>query len=87
MTHEMNARPKARFFAFVALMWAGVAFVGAVMLWLDTSWELDSVEIRRLAWWVVIPEPVFLGLAIFFRLVERPRKVTAPREWEGPVVH
>ena len=56
------------------------------MLWLD-AWGTEFEEIRRLAWLVVIPEPIFLVLAVFFRLVEHPRKVPASTDWEGPVIH
>jgi hypothetical protein len=86
MAREITARPKARFFGFLAVIWAAVALIGALLLWLGTP-GTESGEIRRLAWLILIPEPIFLSLAIFFRLVEHPRKVLAPRDWEGPVVH
>jgi hypothetical protein len=81
----VSARPKARFFGFLALFWAPVALVGALLLWLDT-WGTESVEIRRLVWLVLIPELVFIGLAIVFQFVERPRKVPEPRHWDRPVI-
>ena len=82
MAREITARPKARFFGFLAVIWAAVALIGALLLWLGTP-DTELGEIRRLAWLFLIPEPIFLSLAIFFRLVERPRKVPAPGEWGG----
>ena len=86
MAREITARPKARFFGFLAVMWAGVALIGWLLLWFGWP-DSASNEIRRLAWLVLIPEPIFLGLTIFFRVVEKPRKVPAPSDWEGPVIH
>jgi hypothetical protein len=86
MAREITGRPKARFFGFLAVIWAAVALIGALLLWLGTP-GTESAEIRRLAWLILVPEPIFLSLGIFFRLVEQPRKVPTPRDWEGPVVH
>lgn len=86
MAPETTARPKARFFTFLSAVWAGLALIGVLLLWHGESWSGLS-ELRHIAWLFVVPEPIFVGLAIYFRLVERPRKVPTPPSWEGPVIH
>ena len=81
-----STRPKARFFGFVASCCAPVALMGALSLWLDTR-ATEAVEFRRLVWLVLVCELIFIGLAIVFQFVERPRKVPEPRApWDRPVV-
>ncbi len=83
---ETMARPKARFFTFLAIVWAAVALIGGLLLWPGQS-AGESSELRRVAWLVLLPEPIFIALAVWFRFVERPRRVRVFNDWEGPVIH
>ena len=78
-------RPKARFCAYLALMWSLVAIGGGIMLWQG----VDDPELRHLAWFTMAPEPVFIILALFFRLTEVPQKIPAPSDWHEPptIIH
>ncbi len=86
MARETLGRPRARFCGFLAVIWATVSIIAALLLWqgLDTP---ELAEIRRLAWLLLLPEPVFIGLAVFFRLTEAPRAIPAPLDWHGPILH
>jgi hypothetical protein len=64
-------------FTFLSVIWAMVALIGGLLLWAG-GLASESSELSRLAWLVVVPEPIFIGLAIYFRLVERPQKVHTP---------
>lgn len=86
MAPETTARPKARFFTFLSVIWAGVALIGGLLLSPGEP-ASGSSELSYIAWLMLVPEPIFVGLAIYFRLVERPRKVPTPPGWEGPVIH
>lgn len=85
MARETIARPKARFLGFLAVIWAPVALLGALYLWLDTSGP-ESPGMARLAWQLLIPELVLVWMAIVFRFVECPRHVPPPLDWDGPEV-
>jgi hypothetical protein len=86
MARDVLGRPRMRCFTFLAVLWAAVAFIG---VWLLSQGEIAAHDsgIRRLAWLILLPEPVFVGLAVFFRLTERPRRIPVPPDWEGPVLH
>ena len=80
-----STRPKARLFGLLASLWAPLALIGILLLWLDT-WGTEFMGIRRLVWLVVLSEAVLLGLAVLFQFVERPRKVPAPSHWDRPII-
>jgi hypothetical protein len=65
-------RPKARFFAFLALIWLIVAVIASLLLWPGIE-----VPMPRYWWWLCMLlaacEPFFIGLALVFWRVEKPR--------------
>jgi len=79
-------RPKTRFYSFLAVLWATVGGIGALLVWQGQDMALEP-GIRNLAWLVLLPEPVFIGLAVFFRFTEVPQKLPTPPDWHGPILH
>jgi len=68
-------RPKARLFGILALVWLGVCVAVSAPFWLD-SWPPTFSGAEWLSLLLMLPEPVFLVLAIRFALTEQPRSIT-----------
>ncbi len=73
---QYMGKPKARFFTFIAGAWLAVAFFASLTFWsgFPDAWS---------GWpWLcallIIPEPIFIGLAVGFWIKEEPRMIT---EW------
>lgn len=69
-----SRRPRFRLFFLISLLWLPVAFLGAIAAWAGKDGEL-----AKPGWLLVALEPVFLALAVLFRLTESPREVWEQR--------
>lgn len=85
---ETTGRPKARFFGFLSVMWIILGICAAMCLSLKAD-DPEFYGVRRLSWVILAAEPVFIGLAIYFRFAERPKKLTVPTTpgWDGMIIH
>ncbi|MDB6123603.1 MAG: hypothetical protein JWQ71_2596 [Pedosphaera sp.] len=70
---QFSGRPTFRLFCFVSLLWLPVAVCASLPLWNSANEEFT--ELRRLCWWLVSAESVFIALALLFRFKERRRTV------------
>jgi hypothetical protein len=73
-TRQTFGKPKARFLAFLSLVWFPVAPVAGLVAWLGAIGPSPYVQWGCAV--LVALEPIFITFAIIFRLVERPRKFT-----------
>ena len=75
--HQSVGRPRTRLFFLLSLIWLGVALVGSVPFW-QNAWppSFSGAEWGGLA--LMLPEPVFIVLAIKFALTE-PQQTTVAR--------
>jgi cytochrome c oxidase subunit IV len=74
LTHETTARPYARFFGFVSLIWLGVSVCASIPFWMD--WPKSFGYLEWLCVVLLVLQPLFLILAVFFYLREQPRVIT-----------
>ncbi len=88
MGPETMGRPKARFCVFLAVFWFALALIAALSIW-QAPGGTEFSEIQHLAWCVLIPEPVFVLLAVYFAITEKPRKMRGHEafDWPGPIIH
>ena len=68
-------RPKLRIFATLGIGWSAVSAV--------PIWGIFSTPAGAEFWWIklacsafVLPQPIFIGLALLFLFIERPREWT-----------
>ncbi len=71
VTRQTTGRPRARFFGFLSLIWLGVS-VCASFPFLD-GWPESFGELEWLCGILLLPQPVFIVLALVFWLTEQPR--------------
>ena len=75
-TRQVRQRPKARFCVFLSVVWL-IVVVGSLAFWNEAAgWHWLRIV-------AVIPEPVFLALALVFWMAEEPRLVTERRSKPG----
>jgi hypothetical protein len=63
----------ARFFAFLSVIWLGVSLCASLPFW--DGWPDSFGYLELLCSALIIPQPVFVVLAIVFRLAEQPRSI------------
>ena len=73
VTRRTVGRPRARFFACLSVVWLGVSVCISIPFWDGWPWPFEYLEWLCVA--LLVPLPVFAGLALFFRLTERPRTI------------
>lgn len=62
-------RPKTRLFTVLSLIWCAVSVTPARLLILHQVASIS--DIGFVCWTLILPHPVFILLALFFRLTER----------------
>ena len=67
---QVMTRPKACFFTFLSGAWLPIAAVGA---WLLCAGPSSSPGWHSAYWFAVLPEPLFISLAVLFWSTEQPR--------------
>ena len=67
-------RPKARLFGFISIVWLAVSFCGSIPFW--GGWPQSFGAFEWLGGLLLVPQPVFITLALVFRFIEEPRSVT-----------
>ena len=64
-------KPKAQWFGLLSLLWLGVS-ICALSPFAD-GWPYDFSYLEWLCLTLLVPQPILIGLAIFFLLSEKPR--------------
>jgi hypothetical protein len=73
VTRQTVGKPKARLFGFLSVIWTGVLIGASIPFWNGSSPTFSALD-----WmWalLLVPEPVFIGLAIAFWIWEKPRTI------------
>ena len=65
-----TGRPKMWRFIYLALLWAGMVVVALAMIWIETDGVL--LPFRPIYWFALAPGPVFVAMAMYYRLTEKP---------------
>ena len=73
---ETIGRPKARICGFLSIVWLLVFAPACILLWAFWGEPPFSSWIKWLCGILLIPQPVFMMLAVGFWYFERPRKIT-----------
>jgi hypothetical protein len=74
---QIVGRPKARFFAFLSIMWLFVSVIASMAIWpLDRPLLPLGFAPTWLCSTLVILQAVFVLLAVGLRIFEKPRKFT-----------
>src|SRR5262249_49278290 len=73
VTRQTVGRPKARFFGFLAVAWLCVSCGASFPFWGGWPESFGSLEWIGAA--LVMPQPVFMVLAVVFLIKERPRTI------------
>ena len=68
-------RPKARLFTMLSVVWVAVSLIASIPFWLD-SWPPSFSAMELLGILLIIPQLVFIVLAVVFALTEPPRIIT-----------
>ena len=77
VTQQSVGRLRARAFGVLSLAWLGIALWGSHPFWSGWPQPFGGLE-----WWclaLVVPEPVFVILAVVFWRTEKPRIITEYR--------
>ena len=74
VTRPTVGRPRARFFGFLSVIWLLVSFY-ASFPFLD-GWPESFGYLEWLCAALLVPQPVFVILAVIFLLTEQPRTIT-----------
>jgi hypothetical protein len=74
VTREIVGRPKARFFGVLSVVWLFVALPASIVFLDGSSQPFGDLEWLCLL--LLLPQPVFVGLAVAYRLFEKPRRLT-----------
>ncbi len=74
---EVIGRPKARFFGFLSVVWLLVSVCASIPFW--CPWPQRVTDLDWLCVLLIAPHPVFIVLALVFRLTERPRTIVQRR--------
>ena len=73
ITRNTVGRPRARFFAFLSVIWLGVSLCASLPFW--DGWPDSFGYLEWLCSALLVLQPVFVVLAIVFRLAEQPRSI------------
>jgi hypothetical protein len=68
-------RPKVRLFTMLSVVWVAVSLIASIPFWLD-SWPPSFSGLEWLGILLMIPQLVFIVLAVVFALTEPPRSIT-----------
>ena len=74
VTRQTVGRPRARFFGFLSIIWLGVSLGASITFW--DGWPKSFGYLEWLCSALLVPQPNFVVLAIFFWLTERPRTIS-----------
>jgi hypothetical protein len=73
--HQIVGRPKARFFAFLSIMWLFVSVIASMAIWPPDHPLLSFQLAARCVCGVLVAlQAVFVLLAVMFLIFEKPRK-------------
>jgi hypothetical protein len=67
-------RPRARFFGFLSVIWLGVSICASFPFW--DGWPQSFGSLEWLCGALIVPQPLFVVLALVFLLTEQPRPIT-----------
>ena len=73
ITRQTIARPRARFFGFLSVIWLGVSLCASLPFW--NGWPESFGYLEWLCGALLAPQPALAGLAIVFLLTEQPRAI------------
>src|SRR5262245_7977569 len=73
VARQKVGRPRARFFGFLSVIWLGVSFCASFPFW--DGWPESFGYLEWLCSALLVPQPVFLVLAMVFLLTEQPRSI------------
>jgi hypothetical protein len=73
LTRQTIGRPRARFFGFLSLVWLAVSICASFPFW--DGWPQTFGWMEWLCSVLLIPQPVFVVLAVVFLLTEKPRTI------------
>jgi hypothetical protein len=74
--HSMG-RPRARFFGFLSVIWLTVAICASFPFW--DGWPRSFGYLEWLCCMLLLPQPIFVVLALVFLLKEQPRVIAEHR--------
>ena len=73
-SHKIFGRPIARFFGFLSIVWLFLSFTPVSLLFaFGTLWIKTEPSLSYICWFLIIPHPIIVALAIYFWLTEKPR--------------
>jgi hypothetical protein len=72
-TRQTVGRPRARFFGFLSVIWLGVSCCVSFPFW--NGWPKSFGWLEWLCSALLVPQLVFVVLAVLFRLREQPRTI------------
>ncbi len=85
---QRMGRPRLRWVLGLFTAWAFLAGAGSLVVWIDGDGSFSHLGLVH--WLALIPVPVLVGTAVYFRFTEQPRPLR-PRarlvNLEGPVIH
>src|SRR6188474_3174616 len=74
ITRQTIGRPRARFFGFLSVIWLFVSIGASFPFW--DGWPQSFGYLEWLCSVLLVPQPVFVVLAVVFLLTERPHIIT-----------
>jgi len=77
LTRQAIGRPRARFFGLLSFIWLGVSVGASFPFW--DGWPPSFGWLEWLCGALLVPQPVFVVLAVVFLLTERPRTIIKNR--------
>jgi hypothetical protein len=72
---QSGGKPKTRLFAVLSVIWLGVCVSASAPFWLD-DWPPSFSKAEWLCLLLMLPEPIFIVMAVKFALTEKPRNIT-----------
>lgn len=70
ITRNTVGRPRARFCAFLSVIWLGVSLCASLPFW--DGWPDSFGSLEWLCSALLVAQPIYVVLAIVFRLTEKP---------------
>jgi hypothetical protein len=74
ITRQTLRKPRARFFGFLSVIWLGVSILASFPFW--DGWPQSFGYLEWVCTALLLPQPVFVVLAVAFALMEQPRTIT-----------
>ncbi len=72
--HNSVGKPKARLFTMLSAVWVAVSLIASIPFWLD-NWPPSFSDMEWLGILLMIPQLIFIVLAVVFALTEPPRGI------------